>query len=62
MVKLETFKFIVGFIVVVMFICVLIAYACIDIASKADDQEEEMIGKLKKEKEESKDNLDKGDM
>ena len=58
--KLETFKFIVGFAVVIM--CVLIAYACIDIASKADDQEEEIIEKLKKEKEESKDNLDKGDM
>lgn len=58
--KLETFKFIVGFAVVIM--CVLVAYACIDIASKADDQEEEIIEKLKKEKEESKDNLDKGDM
>ena len=57
---METFKFIVGFAVVV--ICVLIAYACIDIASKADDQEEEMIEKLKKEKEEREDNLDKGDM
>lgn len=57
---METFKFIVGFAVVIM--CVLIAYACIDIASKADDQEEEIIEKLKKEKEESKDNLDKGDM
>ena len=60
MVKLESFKFIVGFAVVIM--CVLIAYSCIDIASKADEQEEEMIKKLKKEKEESKDNLDKGDM
>ena len=57
---METFKFIVGFIVVVMF--VLTAYACIDIAGKADEQEEKMIEKLRREKEESKDNLDKGDM
>lgn len=60
MVKLETFKFIVGFAVVI--ICVLIAYSCIDIASKADEQEEKMIEKLRKEKEEREDNLDKGDM
>lgn len=53
---MEIFKFIVGFIVVVM--CVLIAYACVDIASKADEQEEKMIEKLRKEKEER----DKGDM
>lgn len=60
MIKLETFKFIVGFAVVVM--CVLTAYSCIDIASKADEQEEKMIEKLRKEKEECEDNLDKGDM
>lgn len=59
---METFKFIVGFAVVI--ICVLIAYSCIDIASKADEQEEKMIEKLrkKKKKEECEDNLDKGDM
>ena len=56
MIKLEIFKFIVGFVVVV--ICVLTAYACIDIAGKADEQEEKMIEKLRKEKEER----DKGDM
>lgn len=57
---MEIFKFIVGFAVVIM--CVLTAYSCIDIARKADEQEEKMIEKLRKEKEESKDNLDKGDM
>lgn len=57
---MEIFKFIVGFAVVIM--CVLTAYSCIDIASKADEQEEKMIEKLRKEKEESKDNLDKGNM
>lgn len=58
---METFKFIVGFSVVI--ICVLTAYSCIDIASKADEQEEKMIEKLrKKKKEECEDNLDKGDM
>lgn len=57
---METFKFIVGFAVVI--ICVLITYSCIDIASKADEQEEKMIEKLRKEKEECEDNLDKGDM
>lgn len=57
---METFKFIVGFAVVI--ICVLTAYSCIDIASKADEQEEKIIEKLRKEKEERKDNLNKGDM
>lgn len=57
---LDIFKFIVGFAVVIM--CVLIAYACIDIAGRADDQEEEMIKRLRKEKEEREEKFDKGDM
>lgn len=56
MIKLDIFKFVVGFAVVI--ICVLTAYACIDIAAKADEQEEKMIENLRKEKEK----CDKEDM
>lgn len=53
---MDIFKFVVGFAVVI--VCVLTAYACIDIAGRADEQEEEMIENLRKEKEKH----DKGDM
>lgn len=57
---MEILKFIVGFGIVAMI--VLVVYACIVIADRADDQEEVMIERLGKEKKEREDNLDKGDM
>mgnify|MGYP004459893873 CR=1 FL=1 len=57
---MEILKFIVGFGIVTMI--VLVVYACIVIAGRADDQEEVMLERLEKEKKEREKNLDKGDM
>lgn len=57
---MEILKFIVGFGIVAMI--VLVVYACIVIAGRADDQEEVILERLEKEKKEREKNLDKGDM